>query len=313
MLQKLSLHVPEIKSLLMRRFKHKSAWHIKITLMMLSAIGILSCATKHHAPYSEIIPPVRNIFEIEKRLLRADSSSHHISMVEIGRIHYDNDSFPIWMVSYKPFKQGLKKILINGGVHGNEPAGSKYALQLIDAIADNPEKFGQFEIDIIPIVNPWGWVHDIRHNQKGIDINRDFASFNSQEAKIIERSLVGKSYDLMLDLHEDPRADGFYLWQYGLENKTASAQVVSRVQSMGYPIEQNISFIALKTKNGIIDAPMWGIKYTELTRQMSIANYYRRNHSQRVYTVETPTRLPMEDRLIMQGTAVEMIIESIAE
>lgn len=313
MLQKLSSHVPEIKSLLMRRSKHKSARYKTITLTMLSAIVLLSCTTKHHEPYTEKKPPVRDIFEVEKRLLRADSASHHISMVEIGRVHYDDANFPIWMVSYRPFKQGLKKILINGGVHGNEPAGSKYTLQLIDAIADDPEKFNQFEIDIIPIVNPWGWVHDIRHNQEGIDINRDFASFNSQEAEIIKRGLVGKSYDLMLDLHEDPRADGFYLWQYGLENKTISEQVVSRIQSMAYPIEQNISFIALKTKNGIIDAPMWGIKYTELTRQMSIANYYRRNHSQRVYTVETPTRLPLEDRLIMQRTAVEMIIESIKE
>jgi hypothetical protein len=60
---------------------------------------------------------------------------------------------------------------------------------------------------------------------------------------------------------------------------------------MGYPIEQDVSMAVLKTANGIIDAPMWGLWYMRLTGQLSIANYYRLNNSRFVYTVETPASL----------------------
>ena len=78
---------------------------------------------------------------------------------------------------------------------------------------------------------------------------------------------------------------------------------------MGYPIEQDTKMIILETENGIVDAPMWGLRYMRLTGQLSIANYYRLNNSRFVFTVETPKRLFWEDRLKMQKTAVAMLID----
>lgn len=46
-----------------------------------------------------------------------------------------------------------------------------------------------------------------------------------------------------------------------------------------------------------------------LTGQLSIANYSRLYHSSYVFTVETPASLPFEDRLIMQRTAVDMLVD----
>jgi hypothetical protein len=113
----------------------------------------------------------------------------------------------------------------------------------------------------------------------------------------------------MLDLHEDPRARGFYLYQYGLDDKNMCEKVVAAIQDMGYPVEQDIRMVILKTENGIIDAPMWGLWYMHLTGQLSIANYYRLHSSRFVFTVETPTSLLWEDRLKMQKTAVAMLFE----
>jgi hypothetical protein len=50
-----------------------------------------------------------------------------------------------------------------------------------------------------------------------------------------------------------------------------------------------------------------------LTGQLSITNYYRLNHSRQVFTVETPTAQPFDDRLIMQRTAVAMFIDSVTK
>jgi len=59
---------------------------------------------------------------------------------------------------------------------------------------------------------------------------------------------------------------------------------------------------------GDFDAPMWGLAYMRLTGQLSIANYYRLQHSRRVFTLETPTGLAMADRQKIQLMAVRMMI-----
>ena len=74
----------------------------------------------------------------------------------------------------------------------------------------------------------------------GFDINRDFATFNTQEARIIKQLLNDRSYDLMVDLHEDQDAQGFYLYQYGLADKSVCEKIVAVIQDMGYPIEQDV-------------------------------------------------------------------------
>ena len=201
------------------------------------------------------------------------------------------------------------KVFINAAIHGSEPAGAEYAVRLVERLAKSPQQYTKTAFDIIPIVNPWGWVHDIRFNRDGTDINRDFATFKSQEARIIKKTLQDAIYHLMLDLHEDPSADGFYLYQYGLADKTASEKIVATVAHMGYPVEQNVNMVILKTDNGIIDAPMLGLWYVRLTGQMNIANYYRLNNSKYVFTVESPIRLLWEDRLIMQRTAVDTFVD----
>jgi hypothetical protein len=183
-------------------------------------------------------------------------------------------------------------------------------MQFVEHLADNPDRYSTVAIDIIPIVNPWGWVHDIRYNRDGLDINRDFSTFYSQEAKIITGVVQDKQYDLTVDLHEDRSARGFYLYQYGAEDKTISQAVVETIKKLGYPLEDKVSMVILKTENGIIDAPMLGLWYMRFTGQLALAHYYRLNNTRRAYTIETPTSLPMVDRLTMQRTALDILISA---
>jgi hypothetical protein len=127
---------------------------------------------------------------------------------------------------------------------------------------------------------------------------------------MIQQFMQGKKYDLMIDLHEDPSAAGFYLYQYARPDDNLCRQIITKVIEMGYPVEQNVNMVILKTQNGLIDAPLWGLWYMKLTRQLSITNYCRLNNSTNVFTIETPTRLPMKDRLNMQTYALEMFLES---
>ena len=270
---------------------------------------IYACVSGHHKPFAENPEPQRDISAYEKRLQEAVLSSRQLSMEKIGQVNYPGFQAPLWRISFQPNQPAAHKVFINAAIHGSEPAGAECAVGFVERLAKNPQQYKNTAFDIIPIANPWGWVHNIRFNRDGTDINRDFATFKSQEARIIKKTLQGVTYHLMLDLHEDPSADGFYLYQYALGDKAAGEKIVARIAHMGYPVEQNVKMVSLKTDNGIIDAPMLGIWYIRLTGQLNIANYYRLNNSIYVFTVESPIRLLWEDRLIMQRTAVDIFVD----
>jgi hypothetical protein len=280
----------------------------KNLLINILLFSLISCASGHHQPFEEQLAPVRDISGTQRNIRASVSASAYLSLKEIGNVEYEGFQAPIWRISFRMEEPTSYKILVNAGIHGNEPAGVACVLQLLEQLAKNPHQYRSIAIDIIPIVNPWGWVHDIRFNHDGADINRDFSTLDSQEAGIIRDFLKDRHYDLMLDLHEHPAASGFYVYQYGIDDTTVADGLIDTIKKMGYPIEENVSMVILKTENGIIDAPMWGLWYMRLTGQLSLPNYYRLYNSQSVFTVETPTSLPMVDRITMQRAAVEFLI-----
>jgi hypothetical protein len=288
--------------------KQRSAFGKAVCFIVLTFV-FLSCASRHHEPFTVTPPEQRNLSTYENRLQKAAAVSNHLNMEKIGQVDYPDFQAAVWRIHFHAAQSPQYRVLISAAIHGNEPASAEMAARFVEELSESPEKYKDAAIDIVPIVNPWGWVHDIRYNQAGIDINRDFATFNAREANIIKQLLQGTSYDLMVDLHEDPTAQGFYLYQYGLDDKSVCEKIVATIKDMGYPIEEDVRMVILKTENGIIDAPMWGLWYMRLTGQLSIANYYRLNSSRFVYTLETPKSLLWEDRLKMQKTAVTMLLE----
>jgi hypothetical protein len=291
-------------------FCHVNIGRIGIAIyLMLLALVLFSCETRHHPPFTVKPPEHRNLYNYENRLQKAVAASNHLIMERIKRVDYPDFQASLCRIHFQAIQSPRYRVLISAAIHGNEPASAEAAVRFVEDLTGSPEKYSNLAIDIVPIVNPWGWVHDIRYNQAGIDINRDFATFNAQESNIIKQFLQNTSYDLMMDLHEDPTAQGFYLYQYGLTDKSVCEKIVASIKDLGYPIEQDVRMIILKTENGIIDAPLWGLWYMRLTGQLSITNYYRLNNSRSVFTVETPTSLLWEDRLKMQKTAVTMLLD----
>ena len=296
----------------MNPFALLRSWKNIILLALFTSITwvLCACASGHRAPFTVTPPIQRSLPAYELRLQTAVASSRHLSLAEIGRVSYPGFAAPLWRVLFQPDGTVKYKVLFSAGIHGNEPAGAECALRFVEALARKPERYEGIAFDIIPLVNPWGWTHDIRFNQAGIDINRDFATFDSQEANIIRDILEKDQYTIMFDLHEDPAAKGFYIYQYGLGDRHLTRQIVAAIEDLGYPVEQDVKMVILKTENGIIDAPMWGLKYMRLIGQLSITNYYRLYNSPYVFTVETPTSLPFEDRLIIQQTAVDRLVDN---
>ncbi len=287
----------------------KKKW-ISVCLVLLMLFP-LSCASGHEEAFSETQPLVRDISQVENRITNAVSISEQLTSMTMGEVVYGKYKAPIRVISFSPLEEPKYEVLLVGGVHGNEPAGVEIMLHILETLAENPHKYEHINFDIVPLVNPWGWSHDLRFNQEGRDINRDFASFNSQESKIIKDFTEGREYDLIIDCHEHPGAAGFYLYQYANPDESVSREIIETVRNLGYPIEQDVSMVILKTDDGLINAPMWGMWFMSITRQLSLTNYLRMNNSTLVYTIETPTHLPWENRLIMQDKAVDILLNNL--
>ncbi len=72
---------------------------------------------------------------------------------------------------YRFESTSLKKVLILGGVHGNEVEGVCVAQKMISALCnDMPFQFG---IDIVPMINPDGVLSLRRTNTNLVDLNRN--------------------------------------------------------------------------------------------------------------------------------------------
>lgn len=281
--------------------------------MALLGVGFLSvsCATGNVEPFSSRPAEIRSLSAVEQQLRHAASESPDITVHSIGSVEYGAFTAPIFMVSFRP---GLRaRVLVTAGVHGNEPAGVEYALSLIGRLAEDDLSGLEFGIDVVPIVNPWGWAHDIRYNADGMDINRDFASLDTQEARIVLDATATQSYDLVVDHHEDPDASGVYFYQYGQRSKALIRELIEIIRSDGFPIETDVNMIILKTRDGLIDAPLWGLRYMRLTGQLSITNFYRLAGNRHVYTVETPVTLPMEKRVQVHETAFSYLLRRVVQ
>jgi hypothetical protein len=254
---------------------------------------------------------VRDVEPIRAALHAADEASAHLLLSTIGRTNTPGADLPVWRMVYRPFQPGLNAVLLLAGVHGNETAGVACALELIGRLAQASPATAPYNVDVVPLLNPWGYVHDLAAAPFGVDVATDFASFDSHEARVLRRFLREKRYDLVVDLREDAAAEGFSLWQYGPPDTAAARRVVERVRRAGYPIADSAAVAFLRPKDGVVDAPMWGLTVLRLTRRLTLAGYVRgEGVSSIVFTVVTPAGLPLDDRTAMHRIAVETLIDA---
>lgn len=114
-----------------------------------------------------------------------------------------------------------RKILINSGTHGDEATAIWGVYFFIKALLEGDgEKWAEYirsniQIDIIPVLNPYGLNHNVRRNANNVDINRQFNRTDCVEAE----ALKGVARDLQpfafIDCHTVGTTHGNYLGYLG--------------------------------------------------------------------------------------------------
>ena len=133
----------------------------------------------------------------------------------------DMNQYPLLMYKFIParystsyqFKPVTRKILIVSGVHGPASGGDQlespiavyyFAKRLVEQFYDADSLINirnNYEVDFIPLANPWGINNKTRANGQSIDINRDYGNFSTVTAQQIKTLLDSGEYDFALDSH----------------------------------------------------------------------------------------------------------------
>jgi hypothetical protein len=133
--------------------------------------------------------------------------AHH-DVVEYGCLDYAPDTYPLFAVRSRDWRDGLPCALVTGGVHGYETSGVHGALQFLERHA--AEYSGRINLIVAPCVSPWAYERIHRWNAQAIDPNRSFRDGSpAQEAAALMR-LIAPVRDQVLvhvDLHETTDTD----------------------------------------------------------------------------------------------------------
>ena len=271
--------------------------------LLLAAQGC-SLLRSRPAPFGDEARAVRSLEPVQHRLEAADAASASLLLTDIGRVEQPGEAAEFWRMVYRPFVPGLKRVLIVAGVRGNEAAGVESALDTIGRLIAPPGPGTLFNADILPVANPWGWVHGMARNPMRVDIDRDFGSFDSREARIIRRFLRDKRYDLVIDLREDIEATGFSIHLFGMDATAAAERILAEAAACGYPLEGRPAGL----RAGLVTVSGLQLTLLEWLGSVSLPAYARRQVASVVYMVVTPTILPLAERVALQQMAIEALI-----
>ena len=123
-------------------------------------------------------------------------------------------------VNYWSSKFSYRRALINAGVHGDEKASVWALVYWLEELLDSSEEWARFikanyVLDIIPILNPWGFDNNSRNNKNDVNVNRDYLqpdNTKQPETLAITQYISSIKDDVFcaLDLHTTTGLMGYF-------------------------------------------------------------------------------------------------------
>lgn len=137
-----------------------------------------------------------------------DTLRPSFEVVQYGRLDYAPDSYPLFALKSRDWRDDLPTMLVTGGVHGYETSGVHGALLFAQRHA--ADYAGRANVLIAPCISPWAYERIHRWNVDAIDPNRSFrdGSPARESAALMELIAPLRAGVLMhIDLHETTDSD----------------------------------------------------------------------------------------------------------
>lgn len=188
---------------------------------------------------------------------------------------------------------GQPAVHLSAGIHGDEPAGPlaiRQALQ--DGIFDRGGCW-----TVYPMLNPTGFRLGTREAAGGKDINRDYRSRETGEARAHIADLArtaGRRFVTSLSLHEDWEARGAYLYEHNPRQLPSPGPALLACLREHFGLEPAAEIDGWPVAApGLIHPPSDSEFRDPWPEQIFLLSA----HTDQSYTVETPSTLPLSQRI----------------
>jgi len=185
--------------------------------------------------------------------------------------------------------------MITAGCHGNEPA-PVYALY---NFLKNKPKIKNKRIVFIPCIVPFGFCLHIDRNCNGIDINRDFFSKQPQrETKFLKQLVKKYNPTFVLNMHEDPDENMFFLYLEGEKYAQKAEKLISLI-SKDMKVYKRKKVHNELIINGIVKSINSSKSFEDYLKKQNIPNF----------CVETPGTYPLQDRIKVYEKMMRIMLD----
>jgi len=232
----------------------------------------------------------RNYLKFVNRLRKA--LNHNAQISTLGHIKFATNKYPFQKVILGDHNP--RRVLISAGIHGDEPAGVESVCAFLES-GRYKAHLDEWEITILPCINPYGFENDTRENHDNKDLNRLFKDqLPPLEVQLAKSTLKPSYFDITIELHEDSDSHGYYLFQKsnqpdGLE---VGFKIVEALKEI-IPINFDEIIESMPAEKGVIHR----IKDIEEMEWWPMAGYSLAMKSGHCLTLETPTQLAMSTRV----------------
>ena len=137
-----------------------------------------------------------------------ESLRERFDVTQYAQLDYAPDSYPLFVLKSRAWRDDLPCMLVTGGVHGYETSGVHGALRFAMQHAQAYES--RANIMIVPCVSPWGYERVHRWNPLALDPNRSFrVDSPAPESAALMRLIVPIRERVLMhiDLHETTDSD----------------------------------------------------------------------------------------------------------
>ena len=222
----------------------------------------------------------------------------HPDLIEIYHT-YQISTYPL--VKIVLGKSNPRRVLISAGIHGDEPAGIETILSFLEN-KHYSSYTNNWEITLLPCINPHGYEYGIRENHDEKDLNRLFKETQSVTEVSFAQSVLSTPFELTIELHEDNESSGYYLYQKGVDVKDDKIgfEIIDAIKNI-MPINLNDEIDGTSADHGVIGKAI----DMSIMDWWPMALYGLSKGVERCLTLETASQYDMEIRIDAHLTAIK--------
>ncbi|MEP6667732.1 MAG: succinylglutamate desuccinylase/aspartoacylase family protein [Chthoniobacter sp.] len=193
-------------------------------------------------------------------------------------------------------------IYFSAGIHGDEAAATE---ALITWAEQQGKKLRHLPLLLLPCLNPWGLVQNIRLNRQGADLNRGFDRTDLPVVEAVKRVVAGHQFEASVMLHEDYDGQGIYLYEIQ-RVQPHWGEALLKAARKHLPTDPRIWIDGRKTAKGIHRRRIDKKRFEQIGYPEAVWLHFE--HSERTFTVETPSEFALERRVAAHIAVIEEVV-----